>query len=401
MTTPGVTLYGFAYGECLEGIPPRSSGYRLLAPTEPEAWSAEIETLAHQLQATGYPDQWPPTELFCSVILTDRRRLVALARYGLVDHTISHRRGGLELVGVVASGDLTGPVMIAVYRWLRQCRAESEDLRSFAGVYALGEILQRFPPQAESNRTSGSRQDSPLLFAAMAPSDPDDRLEQLTKTAAGSWQWLPLVGPNFPLRAYADQGPVFAWTPIHAAKGFLHHPNARLVPGDRLSKRARVLLTASALVLLILLVANIWIVSAMSKRASDTSSSQPAARRSDDSSIQASINHGRDPREQFAEAIYELLRKPRTTEGWTQGQLIERYQHLAARDERLKVASREGKAAVAGLSLLSQRSTSHIEGLIRNALNNKGYDPELVNLACRRVREKLAAQLGNPGAPDS
>lgn len=40
MSTPSVTLDGFAYGEHLEGLPPRSLGYRLLAPPEAAPWCA-------------------------------------------------------------------------------------------------------------------------------------------------------------------------------------------------------------------------------------------------------------------------------------------------------------------------------------------------------------------------
>src|SRR5947207_11522654 len=106
MTTDQAILRGVVYGEHLEGPQRRSLGYRLLAPTEPEPWCAEIEALARRLQATPYPDHWPPTELFCSVLLADGQRLIAVARYGLVDHTVSHRRGGLELIGVVGPGGL-------------------------------------------------------------------------------------------------------------------------------------------------------------------------------------------------------------------------------------------------------------------------------------------------------
>ena len=64
-------LYGFAYGESLEGTPPRSLGYRLLTPSEPEPWRGEVESLAQLLQAAPYPEHWPPADLFCSVLLSD------------------------------------------------------------------------------------------------------------------------------------------------------------------------------------------------------------------------------------------------------------------------------------------------------------------------------------------
>src|SRR5919204_640093 len=104
MSGPGVVLHGFAYGEFLDGVPARSLGYRLLVPVEPEPWRNEVEALARRLQGAPYPDSWPAVELFCSVLLADGQRLVAVARYGLTDRTASHRRGGLELLGVVGAG---------------------------------------------------------------------------------------------------------------------------------------------------------------------------------------------------------------------------------------------------------------------------------------------------------
>src|SRR5438132_7459907 len=119
MSLSGVTLHAFAFGEHLEGVPRRSLGYRLLAPAESEPWCAEVEALARRLQAAPYPDHWPPTELFCSVLLADSSRLIALARYGLADHTPSHRRGGLELVGVVGPGRLAVSSALSTYQCLR------------------------------------------------------------------------------------------------------------------------------------------------------------------------------------------------------------------------------------------------------------------------------------------
>ena len=104
MTPAG--LDGFAYGEHLDGPAKRSLGFRLLAPAEPRPWSAEVETLARRLQAAPFPHHWPATDLFCSVLLADGRRLVAVARYGIDDQTPGRRQGGLELVGVVGPDSL-------------------------------------------------------------------------------------------------------------------------------------------------------------------------------------------------------------------------------------------------------------------------------------------------------
>src|SRR5918912_744593 len=115
MAPAGAELHGFAYGEHLDALSERSLGFRLLAPAEPLPWCAEVEALARHLQNAPYPDHWPPTELFCSVVLATGQRLIAVARYGLADHTASQRRGGLELVGVVGPAALDVTQARAVY----------------------------------------------------------------------------------------------------------------------------------------------------------------------------------------------------------------------------------------------------------------------------------------------
>src|ERR1700687_2511138 len=137
MSTSEVVLHGFAYGEELDTFGQRSLGYRLLAPAGGMSWSQEVESLARQLQAAPYPDHWPTVDLFCSVLLTDRQRLIAVARYGLVDHTPDQRRGGLELVGVVTPNNRSLPEILTIYRWLQQRRACAVDLHQLGGPLAF------------------------------------------------------------------------------------------------------------------------------------------------------------------------------------------------------------------------------------------------------------------------
>ena len=89
------SLKAFAYGEELDAFGQRSLGYRLLAPAGAETWGHEVEALARRLQAAPYPDHWPASNLFCSILLADGRRVVAVARYGLVDRTPEQRRGAV------------------------------------------------------------------------------------------------------------------------------------------------------------------------------------------------------------------------------------------------------------------------------------------------------------------
>lgn len=215
MDTAGQTsLAGFAYGEAIDSGLQRSLGYRLLAPAAPEPWSEEVEALARALQAADYPDDWPVSEAFCSVLLQDGQRAVGLARYGLSDHTASHRRGGLELIGVVAPGGLGVPSALAIYRWLSARRAASDDLRHLAIGAFLADVLAVSP--AESARPDPNLpvrlwQEGAILFAADDPADPDRHLSLLHGSDLSHWQWLPLVPADFPLREYARRGPLVAW----------------------------------------------------------------------------------------------------------------------------------------------------------------------------------------------
>src|SRR5713101_1168580 len=148
MSAAGADLHGFAYGEHLEGLAGRSLGYRLLAPAQPAPWSVEVEALARHLQGAPYPDHWPPTDLFCSVLLSDGQRVIAVARYGLADHTPSHRRGGLELVGVLAPANLDVATALAIYQGLKRKRAAVEDLHAFSGRQTLAELTAGVQPPA-------------------------------------------------------------------------------------------------------------------------------------------------------------------------------------------------------------------------------------------------------------
>src|SRR5437764_11109412 len=145
-------LHGFAYGEHLDELSQRSLGYRLVAPPEPQPWCAEVEALARHLQTSPYPDHWPPTDLFCSVLLATGERLVAVARYGLADHTTTQRRGGLELIGVVGPASLDVAACRAIYQWLKKRRAGAEDMHALGGRVPLAEAAAEAvapPPPAD------------------------------------------------------------------------------------------------------------------------------------------------------------------------------------------------------------------------------------------------------------
>jgi hypothetical protein len=387
-------LHGFAFGEHLEGTPPRSLGFRLLAPVA-AGWAAEVETLARRLQAAPYPDHWPPVELFCSVLLADGQRLVAVARYGLVDHTPSRRRGGLELVGVVGPGRLGVPEALAVYRWLRQRRVAADDLRSLGGQHALDEVVGAAPPAPAASDAVPVLpirlwQPGAMLFAATAPADPDLHLGLLEQNPAGNWQWLPYVGADFPLAGCAQRGPLVAWTPHLAGVAVkLDHQPAAVPARTPARRRAAALIV---LLLMLLLPVNLWATLRLYSR--PVVVTLPQATDTPPGPVSAVGLSDESGREQLARALHRALQRRHVTEEWGTPQLLEEYARLAAEDEQLRVSSPDAKATLGAVGLLARRRAGRVEALVREALANKGFDAELVNLACRRVRERLAAEPG-------
>jgi hypothetical protein len=404
MSTPG-DLLGFAYGEDLEGVPQRSLGYRLLAPARPEPWSAEVEALARHLQAAPYPDHWPATDLFCSALLADGRRLIALARYGLSDHTPSRRRGGLELIGVIAPAGLDVPSALAVYRWLRQRRAAADDLHQLGGSFPLAEALAAPAspePPAEPVPVLPVRlwQDGALLFAASSPSGPDHHLRLLEQAAGASWQWLPLVGPDFPLQTYAARGPLVAWTPHLAGVALKLERKTAEVPLPRGARRRLAWAVAVSLfvTLLALLGLNVWALYALPGRLppahvpAPTQPSQPAP--------PAAAPSSEADKDRFAAALYQLLRDRGAGRELTAGkkELLARYERLARQrpDLRLGPGDEDGKLAVAAVAVLAERNATHIQEGVRKALAGKLND-RLIQAACEEVYDQFAAELkGGP-----
>jgi hypothetical protein len=391
-----VTLQGFAYGEHVDGPPPRSLGYRLLAPAAPQPWSAEVETLARRLHATTYPDPWPPTELFCSLLLDDGRRVIAVARYGLADHTASRRRGGLELVGVVAPGRMSVADALAVYRWLRRLRAGVEDLRTLGATYALDEILREAPPSPppEPAPVLPIRlwQEGVFLFAATSPADPDNRLGLLGPGDDGAWQWLPLCGVDFPLQTYARRGPLVAWTPHLADLAVkLDRKPAEAAPAARSGRRLAV---GFGVLLLLLLGANLWALLTLPGRLAAEKPAPGADRPRESAFKETPAPHdvSKDlSREKFALALARLIGeegKQAAGAGRTEKQLVERYRRLTQSDPDLRVDDPRAQALVGLVSELARYSPEKVARLIQEALG----DPELVKGIGERVKARLAAE---------
>ncbi|MCS6852217.1 MAG: hypothetical protein NZ700_13725, partial [Gemmataceae bacterium] len=203
-----------AYGEEIDALSRRSLGYRLLWPLAPQSWSAEVEELARVLQAAPYPDAWPPTDLPVSVVLAGGERLVAWARYGLADHTVSRRLGGLELFGVVGERSWSVRQVRAVLEELRRLRSERASWGALPADLALPDGLHQ--EEGHSDTAYGLSlwsRDTPLLLAATSPDEPRRRFDELSGVnQPASWQWVPLVAGAEALRRYAERGPLVAWS---------------------------------------------------------------------------------------------------------------------------------------------------------------------------------------------
>ncbi|HZV07803.1 MAG TPA: hypothetical protein VE999_22145 [Gemmataceae bacterium] len=415
MSDPTGDLAGFAYGEDLEGVSLRSLGYRLLAPLRAESWCDEVEALARRLQAAPYSDHWPPTDLFCSVLLADGRRVVALARYGLADHTPSQRRGGLELIGVVAPANLDVSSALAIYQWLSQRREAVDDLHQLGGRFSSAEILTTVaaPPETDPIPVLPVRlwQEGALLFAASTPAEPDHRLRLLEQATGSSWQWLPLVGADFPLHSYAQRGPLIAWTPHLAGVALKLDRKSSEMPvvrPSRMSRGARLVAVCLTLLLAGLLITNLWSTLTLHRALSMTGGTPvppgkttgetpvpPAGSQVGEASQLPPTPNEDAGRGRFIAALHELLIEQGGNREWEaeKGRLLARYERLARthKDLRVRDGNERDRITIAAVSLLAERSADRIEDEVRKALSSKGFSDRVIQAACAHVREQFAA----------
>jgi hypothetical protein len=397
---------GFAYGEHLDELAQRSLGYRLLAPLPPQAWSEEVEALARRLQTAPYPEHWPASELFCSLLLATGQRLVAVARYGLVDHTPSQRRGGLELIGAVGPVNVTIAQALALYHHFRQRRQETDDLHRLGDCPNVEEILIKQPAQplpAEPVPVLPIRlwQDGALLFAATGPADPDHNLRLLEEGAGDSWQWLPFIGVDFPLQTIAQRGPAIAWTPhlSGVALKLDRKPVERALSGGppRLQP-AGVLKVLAGVLLVALLFANLLELLALKRLVGAALATPAPAAPVSESSDQQLNKAAQEAREQLAEGLYDLIldQGGKTELAQNEEQHLAQYERLARSHPALRLmdASAKGKTAIGALTALTGRTADRIEESIRKALVDRGYSDKLIQAACEQVRKQLAAESG-------
>ncbi len=394
-------LEAFAYGEHLEQGQGRSLGFRLLIPEVSQSWSAEVETLARRLQSAPFPDHWTTTDLFCSVLLADGQRLVALARYGLEDHTPGKRRGGLELMGVVGPKTLSVTATLAIYQWLRGRCAAMDAVSHFTGKFDLVEVLAELaapPPIGDLVPVLPIR-----MWQEGAPAfrSHDGSRSRSSLGAAGTQHQSSLAMAavyrrvDFPLATYTQRGPIVAWTPhlTGVALKFDHPPALSASPHLK-SQSFSWLMGFVVLLFFGLLAANAWYLWRLEHRLSVAQTApathplagqdRPEAKRSDPS----------DPKlgdkDQLARALYQYLRMHGGFQDSRKDHYLRTYERLVAIDESLQVAGIEGKLAIGALSSLTRRKTpAQVHALILDAGEKKGIDEKILEIIAERVSQRM------------
>src|SRR6185437_1167262 len=227
------------------------------------------------------------------------------------------RRGGLELIGVVAPANLDVRSALTIYHWLQQRRASADDLHQLGSRSVLADIIAAvgpLPAHTDPIPVLPVRlwQEGALLFAASTPADPDHRLRLLEQAAGTSWQWLPLVGLDFPLQTYAQRGPLVAWTPHLSGVAIKLDRKSTEMPVTRparVGRGSRIALWSVLVVLIGLLTANLWSTLALHRRLSAIPA--PMASSNENTFItplkSKHISTNDTSRERFLAALHQLL----------------------------------------------------------------------------------------------
>jgi hypothetical protein len=247
-------------------------------------------------------------------------------------------------------------------------------------------------------------QDGAFLFAAATPADPDHHLRLLEMAATAHWQWLPLVGPDFPLASFAQRGPLIAWTP-HLAGVAVRLERDRPAPLPARATRVRggrLWVAALLLCIAVLLGGNLWYMrqvnntlAAVPTPPEPASVAKPKEERPGKSTVRPGMEVD-ESRERLARALHRLLSDRGGAREMKDDRvvLLERYDDLVRRypDLAVRADNEEGKLAIAAASMLAGRSSGRIDEAIRKALEGKGFSDDIVHLAREHVRKQLAAE---------
>jgi len=265
-------------------------------------------------------------------------------------------------------------------------------LRALGGSFSLPDILSAMPPaKAEKHRQDPVPvlpiriwQEGALLFAATAPSDPDHRLELLEQEATGNWQWLPLIGEDFPVQSLAQRGPLVAWTPHLAGVAVKLDRRAEDRPAG-IGRRTRILAGVLAVLLVLLLAGNLWALISLGAGGFRFGTSAGPAANSDES------------QERLAAALLGLILEQGSfpDSEQTRKQFITQYDRLVLKHPELRLREPNGKAAVGGVSVLliqRKRNADQVKKMIEKALTDKEFNDQLSKSIADKVHQQLLTE---------
>jgi hypothetical protein len=300
---------------------------------------------------------------------------------------------------VIGPPSINVTASLAIYHWLRQRRSATaiSEVRSLGGKFELMTLLAEAPTPpvlAESVPVMPVRlwQDGALLFAATQATDPDQRLGMLEQTVSDRWQWLPLIGNDFPISQFAQRGPLIAWTP-HLSGVAVKVDHAANPLSHSAIPRARGIVTLVLVGLgVILLGANLWATLRLTEWMSRSPRvPEPITKLEPDERTEPKPNRESEADlETVARQLHLYFLDQGVFREHREGQLVQQYEKLNRKNDFFRVKSTEAKLALGAMvELTSRRSPAQIEALIRSSSQGKGLDEEVVNLIAQRVYQKL------------
>jgi hypothetical protein len=211
-------------------------------------------------------------------------------------------------------------------------------------------------------------------------------LSLLEQGPGENWQWLPLIGEDFPVQSFAQRGPVVAWTPHLAgvAVKLDRKPDGHPVV---LGGRVRALAGILSVLLVLLLAGNLWALLSLGAGGFKFGAG-PAG----------DLAQPRDEsQERLAAALLALILEQGN---WpdvdqTQKQFIGQYDHLILRHPELRLREPNGKAAIGGVGVLllhRKRNADQVKKLIEKALSDKEFNDKISKSIADKVYQQLLTE---------
>jgi hypothetical protein len=224
-------------------------------------------------------------------------------------------------------------------------------------------------------------------------------LDQATGT---NWQWLPLVGPDFPLHSYAQRGPLIAWTPHLAGVALKVEGKTsedKLEQLSRSGRGSRLALWGMFLLLCGLLAANLW--SSLTLHHSLTGVSRSTEATADKTNSLSSHHEDQmraeeSGRDRVVSALHDLLIERGGNRQWERAneRLLARYERLVRTHKDLRVRDDrvQDKITIAAIGVLAERSADRIEEEVRLALRKQMFNDRLIKAVCDQIHDHFTAE---------